>query len=82
MWVYGLDAGGTSDIWSTDLTGPVALIIGGEDRGLSRLTREKCDFLMKIPMFGEIGSLNASVACGIAISECRRQRQEKASIRP
>jgi 23S rRNA (guanosine2251-2'-O)-methyltransferase len=82
MWVYGLDAGATSDIWNTDLTGPLALIIGGEDRGLARLTREKCDFLVKIPMVGEIGSLNASVASGIAISECKRQRQEKASKRP
>jgi len=82
MWVYGLDAGATADIWNTDLSGPVALIIGGEDRGLARLTREKCDFLLRIPMAGRIGSLNASVACGIAISECRRQRQQKASKRP
>lgn len=78
MWVYGLDAEATSDIWNTDLSGPVALIVGGEDRGLARLTREKCDFLVKIPMTGRIGSLNASVACGMAICERQRQKQEKA----
>lgn len=77
LWVYGLDAEATADIWSTDLSGPVALVLGGEDKGLSRLTRDKCDFLMKIPMTGRIGSLNASVACGMAICECQRQRQEK-----
>ncbi len=82
LWVYGLDAGAQADIWNTDLTGPVALVIGGEDRGLARLTRETCDFLVKVPMTGRIGSLNASVACGIAISECQRQRQQKASNGP
>ncbi|HHX29257.1 MAG: 23S rRNA (guanosine(2251)-2'-O)-methyltransferase RlmB [Bacillota bacterium] len=82
LWVYGLDASATEDIWNTDLSGPVALIIGGEDKGLARLTREKCDFLVKIPMTGRIGSLNASVACGMAISECQRQRQQKPSDRP
>jgi 23S rRNA (guanosine2251-2'-O)-methyltransferase len=81
LWVYGLDAGATSDIWNTDLSGPVALVIGGEDKGLARLTREKCDFLVKIPMSGRIGSLNASVACGMALSECQRQRQQKTSNR-
>lgn len=79
MWVCGLDAEATTDIWSTDLSGPIALIVGGEDRGLARLTREKCDFLVKIPMTGRIGSLNASVAFGMAICECRRQRQQKTS---
>jgi 23S rRNA (guanosine2251-2'-O)-methyltransferase len=80
--VYGLDADAPSDIWTTDLSGPVALIVGGEDRGLSRLTREKCDFLVKIPMTGRIGSLNASVACAMAICECQRQRREKTSQKP
>lgn len=82
LWVYGLDADAPSDIWTTDLSGPVALIVGGEDRGLSRLTREKCDFLVKIPMTGRIGSLNASVACAMAICECQRQRREKTSQKP
>lgn len=79
MWVFGLDAEGRGTTWDTDMSGPLALILGGEDRGLARLTRERCDFLVRIPMSGEIGSLNASVACGMALSEICRQRLEKAS---
>jgi 23S rRNA (guanosine2251-2'-O)-methyltransferase len=56
--------------------------VGGEGKGLARLTRDKCDFLVRIPMSGEIGSLNASVACGMALSEIRRQRLQKASKNP
>lgn len=77
LWVYGLDAGGTHVLWDLDLSGPVALIVGGEGKGLSRLVRERCDFLVKIPMAGAIGSLNASVSCGIAVSEVARQRAKR-----
>lgn len=82
LWVFGLDAEGQGTIWDTDMSGPAALILGGEDRGLARLTREKCDFLVRIPMSGRIGSLNASVACGMALVEMCRQRREKASKSP
>ena len=82
MWVYGLDAEGRDTIWTADMSGPVALIVGGEGRGLARLTRDRCDVLVRIPMSGEIGSLNASVACGMAIVEIKRQRQQKTSVKP
>ena len=61
-------------MWETDLTGPVALVVGSEGKGLSRLVRDRCDEIISIPMFGEIGSLNASVACAMALYEVQRQR--------
>lgn len=81
MWVYGLDAEGAATIWTAGLTGPIALIVGSEGKGLARLTRERCDLLVRIPMSGEIGSLNASVACGMAIAEIQRQKDKKTSVR-
>lgn len=74
IWVYGADMHG-EDIYSTDLTGNVAVVVGSEGSGISRLIKEKCDFLVKIPMFGKINSLNASVAAGIMMYEAVRQRQ-------
>lgn len=72
-WVYGL-AGEASDlIYDTDLKGKVALVIGNEGNGISRLVRESCDKLIKIPMIGKINSLNASVACAISVYEVKRQ---------
>ncbi len=75
-WVYALDAGGES-IYDTALTGKVALVIGGEDSGVRRLTREKCDKSLSIPLFGKVNSLNASVALGIAVYEVVRARISK-----
>ena len=72
-WVYALEAGGES-IYKKDLTGRVALIVGGEDSGVKRLTREKCDGVLSIPLFGKVNSLNASVALGIAVYEVVRAR--------
>ena len=72
-WVYALEAGGES-IYEKDLTGKVALIVGGEDSGVKRLTREKCDGVLSIPLFGKVNSLNASVALGIAVYEVVRAR--------
>ncbi len=68
FWLYALEADGT-DIYSADLKGNVALVIGGEDSGVRKLTREKCDFTLSIPMRGKVNSLNASVALGIAAYE-------------
>ncbi len=82
LWVYGLEASGQETIWSANMSGPLALIVGSEGKGLARLTRDRCDVLVRIPMSGEIGSLNASVACGMAIAEIQRQRQQKTSKRP
>jgi 23S rRNA (guanosine2251-2'-O)-methyltransferase len=62
-------------IYQTDFTGNVAIVMGGEGEGMRRLTREHCDGLIKIPMPGEMESLNVSVATGIALFETVRQRQ-------
>jgi len=73
VWVYALELGG-QDIYKTDLKGRLAIVIGGEDTGVNRLTREKCDCVVSIKMKGKINSLNASVACGVAVFEALRQR--------
>ena len=70
-WIYALEAGG-EDIYREHLTGKVALVVGGEDSGVKRLTREKCDKTLSIPLFGKVNSLNASVALGIAVYEVVR----------
>ena len=72
-WVYGLEADG-ENIYGTDLRGDIALVVGGEDRGISRLAREKCDKILSLPLKGNVNSLNASVALGIAAYEAVRQR--------
>lgn len=73
LWIYGADMEG--EVWcQTDLTGPMALVIGAEGGGIGRLVREKCDFILSLPMRGKINSLNASVACGILLYEVARQR--------
>lgn len=74
VWVYGMDGEAPGLIYQTDFTGNVALVMGGEGEGMRRLTREHCDGLVKIPMPGEMESLNVSVATGIALFEAVRQR--------
>lgn len=76
VWIYGTDASG-EDYSAVDTCGACAIVIGSEGFGLSRLTREKCDFLLSIPMFGKVNSLNASVAAGIFIYETVRRRRIK-----
>ncbi len=74
VWVFGADMDGTP--WTElDFTGSAALVIGSEGRGLSKLVREKCDFIASLPMKGRINSLNASVAAGILMFEASRQRK-------
>lgn len=73
FWVYGLAGEADSLLSQTDLKGKVALVVGNEGKGLSRLVRKNCDGLVKIPMLGDINSLNASVASAIAMYECLRQ---------
>ena len=77
IWVVGTDRSATQYHFECDLSGPVAVIIGSESDGISRLTREHCDFLVKIPMLGEIQSLNASVAAGVLLYEIVRRRMNK-----
>ena len=76
FWVYGAEVGG-GNIYKSNLTGKICLVIGGEDSGVKRLTKEKCDGIISIPMYGKVNSLNASVACGIAVFEVLRQREQK-----
>lgn len=73
FWTYALEIGG-SDIYKTDLKGRIVIVVGGEDTGVNRLTKEKCDAIITIPMKGKVNSLNASVACGVAVFEALRQR--------
>ena len=75
VWIYGLAGEADTSLYAQDLRGNVALVLGGEADGLRRLTREHCDGLVKIPMPGDIESLNVSVAAGITLFEAVRQRQ-------
>ena len=75
LWIVGTDEHSENDIYSTDLVGPVALVLGAEDKGLRRLTRNQCDQVVRIPAAGGIQSLNVSVATGIALFEVLRQRR-------
>lgn len=75
VWIYGAAGEAQQTLYQTDLTGPVALVLGAEGEGLRRLTREHCDVLVKIPMRGSVASLNVSVATGIFLFEVVRQRQ-------
>ncbi len=74
MWFYCADMDGAP--WcQTDFAGPVGLVVGSEGFGVSRLVREHCDFVVSLPMLGQVGSLNASVAAGVILYEIARQRQ-------
>lgn len=75
IWVYAAEADG-APMYQTDLRGALALVIGSEGKGVKALTRELCDVVLSIPMFGQVNSLNASVACGIAVYEAVRQRTQ------
>ena len=74
VWVYGAAAEGRADMWKTDLTGPICLVIGSEGDGLGRMVRQSCDELVSIPMRGHVDSLNASCAAAILIYEVLRRR--------
>jgi 23S rRNA (guanosine2251-2'-O)-methyltransferase len=77
IWLYGAAGEAENTIYNSDLTGPAALIMGAEGAGLRRLTREACDFLVKLPMAGSVSSLNVSVAAGVCLFEVVRQRAGK-----
>ena len=81
VWVVGVDAEGER-LWTDfDYTGPVALVFGGEHRGLRRLVREHCDVVVRLPMLGKVGSLNISVAAGVVLYEVVRQRGMTRTVR-
>ena len=77
FWVVGADMDGTVDYSESNMTGALILVVGGEGHGVSRLTKENCDFVVRLPMIGKINSLNASVAGSILMYEAFRQRRKK-----
>ena len=77
FWVAGADMDGSQNYYEADLTGPLVLVVGSEGKGMGRLTKEQCDFIVKMPMVGKINSLNASVAGSILMYESMRQRLAK-----
>ena len=75
IWVAGAEAGGDMLYWKADFTGPLALVLGGEGRGIRRLVKERCDYVVSLPQAGRINSLNVSVAAGVLLYEVLRQRK-------
>ena len=74
VWIVGTDGSADTLYYEQDLTGPIAIVVGSEGRGMNKLTMKSCDFLVKIPMMGKITSLNASVSGGIVMFEALKQR--------
>lgn len=79
IWVVGTDGEAPQTLFAADLNRPLGLVLGAEGHGMRRLTRERCDFLVRIPMAGQVESLNVSVAAGVALFEARRQRLPKSA---
>lgn len=79
LWIAGAAGDADRDVYDVDLTGPIAWVLGAEGEGLRRLTREKCDWLARIPLAGRVESLNVSVATGICLFETVRQRRARAA---
>ena len=77
LWIAGTAGDGEQELFAADLSGPLAIVMGSEGRGLRRLTRDCCDFSLRLPMQGAVASLNVSVAAGIALYEALRQRRAK-----
>lgn len=77
IWLVGTADEAQQVIYEVDLRGPIAIVMGAEGKGLRRLTRESCDFLAKLPMYGTVECLNVSVATGICLFEVVRQRNYK-----
>jgi 23S rRNA (guanosine2251-2'-O)-methyltransferase len=75
VWIVGADAGGDTVYWDADFIRPTALVLGGEDKGVRRLVKEHCDYLVSLPLVGKISSLNVSVATGALLFEVLRQRR-------
>ncbi|MFX3631171.1 MAG: 23S rRNA (guanosine(2251)-2'-O)-methyltransferase RlmB [Candidatus Pristimantibacillus sp.] len=75
VWIAGTDVSAPQDVYKTKFDLPLAIVIGNEGKGIGRLIKEKCDFLVKLPMVGQLNSLNASVAAGVLMYEVVRQRR-------
>lgn len=76
VWIVGTSDKGVQSLYEIDLKGPIAIVMGAEGEGVRRLTQEKCDFLVRIPMKGKVDCLNVSVATGICLFEAVRQRKQ------
>jgi len=74
VWIVGLDKGADQTVYASDLTDSIAIVIGGEEKGIRPLVKKNCDFMVSIPQMGQVNSLNASVAAAIAMYEAFRQR--------
>jgi 23S rRNA (guanosine2251-2'-O)-methyltransferase len=81
IWIVGAAGEASRTLFDAEIAGPLALVLGAEGEGLRRLTRETCDELVRIPMFGAVESLNVSVAAGVCLYEARRQRQARSVTR-
>ena len=79
LWIVGTAGEAEQELYQQDMTGPTVLVMGAEGKGMRRLTREHCDYLVKLPMAGSVSSLNVSVATGVCLFEAVRQRQGKAA---
>lgn len=77
LWIYGADMNGKENYFATNMTGSIGLVIGGENKGITPMIAKKCDVLVKIPMFGQISSLNASASAAILIYDIVRQRTQE-----
>ncbi len=77
VWVVGAEAGGESAYWDADFVRPTALVLGGEGKGVRKLVKERCDYLVSLPLMGNINSLNVSVAAGALLYEVLRQRRTR-----
>ncbi|MCJ0975408.1 23S rRNA (guanosine(2251)-2'-O)-methyltransferase RlmB [Pseudomonas sp. PS1] len=75
LWVVGTAGEAEQELYDQDLSGPTVLVMGAEGKGMRRLTREHCDFLVRLPMAGSVSSLNVSVATGVCLFEAQRQRR-------
>jgi 23S rRNA (guanosine2251-2'-O)-methyltransferase len=82
LWCIGLASGAKESYEKANLAGPIALVVGNEGKGISRLVREHCDLLVSIPMRGHVGSLNAAVAGSVALYEIWRQRGWQTAVDP
>ena len=78
LWIVGTAGEAEQELYEQDMTGPTILIMGAEGKGMRRLTREHCDYLVRLPMAGSVSSLNVSVATGVCLFEAQRQRGAKA----
>jgi len=81
LWIIGLQKEAKQSVYAGDLTGPIALVLGGEQKGIRQLVKKNCDFLFSIPQQGKLNSLNVSVAAAVALYEAFRQRISSQEIR-